>query len=275
MDAALDELGVDEEDAEFEIVGEAKLGLFGRLREEARVRARVRPTKPRPKEDHRDRRRRRAGASSGQRATEAEGAGAGREQSTTAATRTEGAVEERPMAGGEDVPAAPPPPQARSEGRQMDQEVPLAEQGDVARRFLEGMLEAFAAVGTVELRQVDEETVELAISGDQLGLLIGPRGTTLNAVQEVTRTVVQRQTGGRSGRILVDVEGYRQKRKAALQRFTREVAARVKETGIREALEPMLPADRKVVHDTVNEIDGVSTTSEGEEPRRRVIIERT
>ncbi len=155
----------------------------------------------------------------------------------------------------------------------MEHDVPLSDQAEVGRAFLDGLLGAFGATGTVEVRDVDEETVELAVQGDDLGLLIGPRGATLGALQEVTRTVVQRQTGGRNGRILVDVGGYREKRKVALARFTHEIAAQVKESGVRKAMEPMNAADRKVVHDTVNEIDGVSTTSEGEEPSRRVVIE--
>jgi spoIIIJ-associated protein len=102
--------------------------------------------------------------------------------------------------------------------------------------------------------------------------LIGPKGQTLSALQELTRTVVQRKLGARSGRLLVDVAEYRRTRRAALERFATEVAGKVKEAGVSTALEPMAPADRKVVHDTVNAIDGVSTTSEGEEPHRRVVI---
>lgn len=154
----------------------------------------------------------------------------------------------------------------------MEQDVPLLDQADVAREFLVGLLASFRSEGDVDVRQLDDDTVELAITGNDLGLLIGQAGATLTALQEVTRTVVQRQTGGRNGRIVVDVAGYRQKRKAALERFVRDVAAQVKESGVRKVLEPMHAADRKVVHDTVNTLDGVSTTSEGEEPRRRVVI---
>ena len=154
----------------------------------------------------------------------------------------------------------------------MDQDVPLAEQGEVAGRFLTGLLEAFGVDGQVDVRERDEETVELAVNGSDLGLLIGPKGSTLSALQDVTRTVVNRRTGARNGRVMVDVAGYRQKRKQALERFTTEVAAGVKESGAPRALEAMSPADRKVVHDTVNAIEGVSTTSEGEEPSRRVVI---
>ena len=172
----------------------------------------------------------------------------------------------------------------------MDQDVPLTEQadvasdflvgllgsfraqGEVAREFLDGLLAEFGASGAVGVNEIDEDTVEVAVTGDDLGLLIGPSGSTLTALQEITRTVVQRQTGGRNGRLLVDVGGYRQKRKEALAKFTESVAAQVRETGVSKALEPMHAADRKVVHDTVNTLEGVQTTSEGEEPRRRVVI---
>ncbi len=154
----------------------------------------------------------------------------------------------------------------------MDDDVPLSEQADVGREFLVGLLASFRATGDVSVRQLDEDTVELAITGPDLGLLIGPSGSTLTALQEVTRTVVQRQTGGRNGRLMVDVGGYRQKRKEALERFIEGVAAEVRATGVSKALEPMHAADRKVVHDKVNALEGVRTISEGEEPRRRVVI---
>jgi spoIIIJ-associated protein len=236
---------------------EPKTGLFGRLRSEARVRARVRPTRPRPKEDRRDKRRRQQRGGNGSRA------GGGGQQK---ATQRDGEprAEVRPK---QDKPRVADKGDAVS-----SEDVSLTEQGDVARQFLEGLLEQIGMSGSVAVREIDEDTVEVAVEGDDLGLLIGPRGNTLSALQEVTRTVVQRQTAGRNGRLLVDVAAYRQKRRVALERFTRQVADEVKASGQRKVLEPMHPADRKVVHDTANDIEGVSTTSEGEEPRRRVVI---
>jgi spoIIIJ-associated protein len=262
-DAALDQLGVDEADAEFEVLEEPKLGLFGRLRSEARVRARVRPNRPRPKEDRRDRRRRNRSATPSTPPPSPPPAPFAVPPAPRATTPNRSRAPE---------PVVPPAVDAKPEGVSMDQDVPLSEQADVARDFLVGLLDSFGAVGDVAVREVDEDTVELAISGSDLGLLIGPSGSTLTAIQEVTRTVVQRQTGGRNGRLLVDVGGYRQKRKEALARFTEGVAAQVRETGVAKSLEPMHAADRKVVHDTVNGLEGVQTTSEGEEPRRRVVI---
>lgn len=154
----------------------------------------------------------------------------------------------------------------------MSDEVPIAEQGELARAFVTGVLERFGDAATVDVRMVDDETVEVAVTGHDLGLLIGPKGATLSALQELTRTVVQRQSGARSGRVVVDVAGYRQRRREALDRFTRQVADEVLSTGTERALEPMSPADRKAVHDSANTIPGVRTASEGEEPRRRVVI---
>lgn len=142
----------------------------------------------------------------------------------------------------------------------------------VAEEFLAGLLDVFGADYELEPRTLEDDLVEIAVSGDGLGFLIGPRGQTLLAVQELTRTVVQRRARKPGGRILVDIAGYRQARREALTRFTEEVAQQVVATGVPRVLEPMPPADRKVVHDAANVLGGVTTTSEGEEPRRRVVI---
>jgi spoIIIJ-associated protein len=124
----------------------------------------------------------------------------------------------------------------------------------------------------VETRLLDEDTVEIAAMGEELGLLVGPRGSTLSALQDLTRAVVQRQCPSRTDRILVDVAGYREKRSAALKRFSIQIAEEVIASGQEKALEAMSPADRKSVHDAVNEIDGVVTRSEGEDPNRHIVI---
>ncbi|MGH9110232.1 MAG: RNA-binding cell elongation regulator Jag/EloR [Acidimicrobiales bacterium] len=148
----------------------------------------------------------------------------------------------------------------------------LQEQAEVAREFLEGLIEQYGMAATIEVRELDEETVELAASGDGLGMLVGPKGAALAALQDVTRAVVQRQFPTRTDRILVDVAGYRERRVSALRRFSQQIASEVVATGEQRALEAMSPADRKVVHDTVVEIDGASSRSEGEDPSRYVVI---
>jgi spoIIIJ-associated protein len=151
-------------------------------------------------------------------------------------------------------------------------EASVQEQAEAAEAFLSGLVEAFGLSADVTSEEVDE-AVEVKIEGDDLGLLIGPKGRTLLALQELTKTVVQRQQGGGlSTRIRVDVGGYWERRSAALARFTEQAAEAVLDSGRAQSLEPMHARDRKVVHDTVNDIDGVVTRSEGEDPRRWVVI---
>jgi spoIIIJ-associated protein len=155
----------------------------------------------------------------------------------------------------------------------MEESLTLEQQGTAATEFVAGLVREFGLEADVNFVELDEDTVQVAAVGDDLGLLVGPRGATLSAVQDLTRTFVQRQSEVRTDRILVDVGGYREKRSAALRRFTEGIVGEVKSSGEERALEPMSPADRKVVHDTVNEIDGVETRSDGTEPSRYVVIQ--
>ena len=291
-DTALDQLGVDEQDAEFEIVDEPRTGLFGRTRGEARVRARVRPTQPRPKVERRDRKGRnggRAGKSGGGRSREATGP----------KTRSGGGGRAAASASGDDVaadapaekgPAKAPKPGGQRGGRGRERsgrpesfdndeekiemsDTELVAQGEIVRGFLLDLLDAFGLDGEVAATPAEEGAVELDVTGEDLGLLIGPKGQTLQAIQELSRSVLQRQQPGEThARIRVDVGGYRQRRREALARFVQGIAEEVKSSGVQQALEPMSPPDRKVVHDTVNDLDGVHTMSEGEDARRRVVI---
>lgn len=287
LDAALDQLGVDEQDAEFEVIEEPKVGLFGRVRGEARIRARVRPTRPRPKDDRRDRRRRAGGETKSDRdaaavATTHADAPAEDDGSAGHAAADEGDADGEPLdTRGDTRDKSRPNGRARERGRgprgeddvsETGVDVPMEEQGAVAVAFLEGLLREFGTEAEVSASVLDDESFEVAITGNDLGLFIGPKGSMMSALQDLTRTVVQRKTSARTGRLLLDVAGYRQKRKEALERFARSAAEKVVVTGARVVLEPMNPADRKIVHDTVNGIAGVVTTSQGEDPRRRVVL---
>jgi spoIIIJ-associated protein len=318
LDAALDELGVDEDDVEYEVLEEAKAGLFGRLGgNPARVRARVKPVS-REKPGERQRRNRRSGSRSGngsgvrggrrQGSTSADRggaaqagaappaaaggggvAGAGSAGATTSTRRrrrggrgrggsgeTNGAATPADSNGGSRADTTEPPRAAR-EGtpmETMDPDISIEEQADLAEGFTRGLVDAFDLGATVTVT-IDDETILVSVDGADIGLLVGPKGATLSAIEELVRTVVQRQTDGHGARINVDVGGYRAKRREALEAFTRALVDKVLESGRAQALEPMSSADRKIVHDTAAEIDGVSTESEGEDPRRRVIIRPT
>ena len=260
--AALEMLGVDVDDAEFEIIEEPKPGLFGRTRGEARVRARVRPTQVRPKTERRDRRRREGGRENNRENGEKRSGGNGNGRSQ----------------GGERKPRpdreARPPRESRAprEERPKGDPVDPAVVGAQAVSFLEALTSAFGLSGKVVLVREDEE-MEVQINGDDLGLLVGPKGNTLLALQDLTRVVAQRRLGDHDTRLRVDVAGYRERRRDALSRFAKKVASDVIETGQSRVLEPMASADRKVVHDTLAEIDGVTTRSRGEDPYRQIVVE--
>jgi spoIIIJ-associated protein len=142
-----------------------------------------------------------------------------------------------------------------------------------AEAFLHGLIDAFGVEGSIATVVNDDESREVRVTGSDLGLLVGPKGGTLEAVQELTRLASRRDTPGRSElRLRVDVGGYRERRRDALARFARKIAEDVVSSGVPKVLEPMTSPDRKIVHDALTDVDGVGTLSEGEEPRRRVVI---
>lgn len=265
--AALEMLGVDVDDAEFDIVEEPKPGLFGRTRGEARVRARVRPTQVRPKTERRDRRR--GGRSENGRggdkpAGEKKSGGNGRSSGNG-----NGGERKPRQARPEREPR--PPRESRDDAPKGDPVDP-AVVGAQAVSFLEGVTRAFGLSANVVLIREDDE-MEVQVNGDDLGLLVGPKGNTLLALQDLTRVVAQRRLGDHDTRLRVDVAGYRERRRDALSRFAKKVADDVIETGKPRVLEPMASADRKVVHDTLADIDGVTTRSRGEDPYRQIVVE--
>jgi spoIIIJ-associated protein len=151
--------------------------------------------------------------------------------------------------------------------------VPVADQAAHAATFAGELVRTMGFPASVETAIDDDgDDIDVRIVGENLGVLVGPRGVTLQALEEVVRAAVQRYAGGHSARVHVDVGGYRERRRDALAQFARQVAEEVISQGNSRALEPMSAADRKVVHDAVADVAGVATSSEGEEPRRRVVI---
>jgi spoIIIJ-associated protein len=320
-EAALDQLGVAEADAEFVVVTEPRSGLFGLLRGEARVRARVVPKAPRPKRGRGAKNPRAESKSKGASKEKADGY-SDRTKSRSAKNRApdgdepqRGSGKAKRQSGERSSPKAGSKNRAKSDesteetskessngrrsrsansdgvdraegntnrpggsGRRregadtMQESAPIEVQASEAKSFVEGLVREMGLAGTVSSQVLDESTAEIKVEGDGLGLLVGRGGTTIAAVQELSRAAVQRATGGRVDRILIDVAGYRAKRAEALQKFAQQVAQEVITSGTERRLEPMASPDRKVVHDAVTEIAGVGTRSEGEDPRRYVVI---
>lgn len=146
----------------------------------------------------------------------------------------------------------------------------LVQEGDIAADYLERLLDIVDYDGDIDL-DVEGDRAVVAVVGGELNKLVGPSGGTLEALQELTRLAVQQRTGARS-RLMLDVGGYRAERRDALGELARTACQRVLDSGESEVLDPMNPFERKVVHDTVAAVDGVSSESEGEEPERRVVI---
>ena len=151
----------------------------------------------------------------------------------------------------------------------------LEDQGEIAAEFVEGLLSRMGLTTGVE-PELQEGTMYVNVLGtgpddEDMGLLIGRHGQTLEALQELTRVVVGHRTGLRS-RVIVDVEDYKKRQRSRLASKAREIAKRVARTGREEELEPMNPYERKVVHDAVTGVTGVESSSRGEEPERRVVI---
>ncbi len=144
------------------------------------------------------------------------------------------------------------------------------EQARVVREFLEGLLDAFGLEGEVTTR-VEEDIIYADVRGPETEALIGPKGSVLQSIHELGRTVVQRKTQ-EAARIRLDIAGYAERRREALKIYAQRLADQVQDEGGEIMLEPMNAAERKIIHDTIAEIDGIRTYSEGEEPRRSVII---
>jgi spoIIIJ-associated protein len=277
LDAALDELGVDDDEVEYEVVEEPKSGLFGKR--DARIRARVKPVS---REKPGDRRRRGARREGGRRDS-----GGGVAVAANRDGESDGGTGERPRrrsrggrgrrggGGGQGRGRGSEGQRESTKGNStVDEdiiEVPLEEQAAAAEEFTRGIVEPFELGATVKAK-IEDEGVLVDVTGGELGLLVGPKGATLQAIEELVRTAVQRHTEGHGARINVDVAGYRAKRREALARFAADLGEKVKESGKEQALEPMNASDRKVVHDAIAELEGVTTISEGEEPRRRVVL---
>lgn len=146
----------------------------------------------------------------------------------------------------------------------------LVREGDAAADYLEQLLDIVDYDGDIDL-DVENDRAVVAIVGSDLSALVGPDGSTLDALQELTRLAVQQATGVRS-RLMLDISGHRQNRRKQLAVLAERAAQTVVDTREAVRLAPMNPFERKVVHDSISGFDGVRSESEGDEPNRRVVV---
>ena len=145
----------------------------------------------------------------------------------------------------------------------------LEQEGEIAADYLEELLEITDLDGDLDM-DVEGDRATVSIVGANLPMLVGDTGEVLEALQELTRLAVYRETGERS-RLMLDVSGHRADRRTALEEQAAKIVAEVQESGEQASLEPMTPFERKVVHDVVAAA-GLKSESEGSEPRRYVVV---
>ena len=264
VEVAMGELDVQSrDDVEVKIVQEPKPGFLGMGGREAIVRVTKAPKKRR-------RRRSRGRNANSEGRANGSGTGSNKQQSQN-------------RSGGKQSQSRPPDKrrqekkvsQQQDDNRSKDrddrpEQAPIEEQAKVAAAFIQGLLDAFGLEGTVETR-IDDDVLYLDVQGEQTEALVGQKGSVMQSVLELTRTVVQRKTYG-APRMRIDIAGYAERRRAALNIYATKLATQVVEDESEIMLEPMNAADRKVVHDAVAEIDNVRSFSEGEDPRRAVVL---
>lgn len=258
--AALNELGVDRDQVDVEVVSEGRRGLFGSSRR-AHVRVTVRDAATN-------------GDAPEQTTSDTDDA-APQAAATPAEVDEDAAAElDSEEVDVEEVDARDTQDADTDEAGYADDDetrvAQLNEEADLAADFVEGLLDILELPGDIEI-EVDESQAFVNVVEVGSGLLIGRRGATLDALQELVRAATQRQVERRS-HVRVDIEGYRYRQLEKLKDRCRDGIAQVRETGEPFRLEPMDAYERKVMHDLVARTGGVSSSSEGVEPRRRVVI---
>ena len=151
----------------------------------------------------------------------------------------------------------------------MSRQERLENEGDIAADYLEELLDIADLDGDLDM-DVEGDRASVSIVGADLSQLVGRDGEVLDALQELTRLAVYRETGERS-RLMLDISGFRAQKREQLVELAAATVARVKETGEPVSLKPMSPFERKVVHDAVADA-GLTSESEGVEPRRYVVV---
>jgi spoIIIJ-associated protein len=175
-----------------------------------------------------------------------------------ATVEPEAASQDAPEHAPEDAPEAP-----TDRARQLETE------GEIAADYLEALLDIADLDGDIDM-DVENDRATVSLVGGDLSVLVGSEGQVLDALQELTRLAVLRESGERS-RLMLDVDGFRAARRATLAELGRRAAEQVRADGEPVRLEPMTPFERKVVHDAVA-AEGLRSESEGEEPRRYVVV---
>ena len=254
---ALEQLGLDRDDVSVEILERAKSGFLGLGSSPAKVRVSYGPEEIEKVEISKA-----AEKPVEKKAEKVEKT----EKPKTAEKKSEKKPEKKTPKKDKPVKeTAPAPVPALDLGEEVDDE-----KAQAIRKFLSGLLEQMDSAAAVKVYMAEKGRYKVILEGDHLGALIGRRGETLDAIQQLTSYAVNR-TGGRV-RVQLDAEGYREKREQSLQHLAHKVAAKVVKYRRSVTLEPMNAYERHVIHTALQEVAGVTTYSTGIDPNRRVIV---
>jgi spoIIIJ-associated protein len=269
IEAAMKELGAsDRQDVDIEVMQEPEKGFLGFGGQDAIVKVKLKP-----KDDGRKRRRRRKkgggdgkndGRDQGRRPSNDRGQGS--QSSPKQSGDRQSGGRNRNQGGGGQKPGSDRKPRQREEKPDVD----IEEQAPVVEEFLTGLVSAFGLEGAVSVR-VDDEVIIADVTGPQTEAMVGPRGSTIEAIHELSKTVLQRQTQS-SARLRLDIAGYGERRRQALAIYANQLIDQLLEDGGEVTLEPMSAGDRKVIHDAAAERTGVRSYSEGQSPQRYVVL---
>lgn len=273
VEAAIAELGLESADqAEIEVIQEGKAGFLGVGARSAIVKVARKPRK----RNRRNRRGSKGSSNAGQQKKTQEKQSSGRGSGSKNGKGSRQPNKKKPAENkknGSSKERRAMDSKATAEPKKDKPETSIEDQAKVAEDFLSGLLTSFGLEGEIQTR-IEDEVLYLDVVGEQTEALVGPKGSTMYAVLELTRTTVQRHTFG-APRMRIDIAGYGARRREALTIYTTKLVEQIKESGGEIMLEPMNAADRKVIHDAATAFEGVKTYSEGEDPRRAVVIAST
>ena len=257
VEAAMLELGIeDREDVSVKVLSEPVKGFLGIGGEDAVVLVSKVKAQGRRSGKRRNQRKQKSGGAS-------KADNGGRSSSTQSRNRT--------SKGSQGPPKQNKKPQRKEKKVSDDRpELSAEEQAKIAKEFLEGLVQAYGLEGSVTT-SLDEDVIIADVEGEQTEALVGVRGSVRSAIHELTRTVIQRYTQD-ANRLRLDIAGYAERRRQALAIYAEQLIEQLKSEGGEIMLEPMSPADRKVIHDVAAQNPGVGSYSEGEAPRRYVVL---
>lgn len=259
VEAAMQELGVEHRDeVDVQVMTEPVKGFLGMGGQDAVVRVKRQPAKR-----TRNRRRKNDRGSKPSGNKNAQNRQQTRSDGGKNGGKRQAGKSQKPRSGGK---------QKRTESKVSDDRptLPAEEQAKLAREFLEGLVEAYGLEGSVSTK-IEDDVIIADVEGDQTEAMVGVRGNVRSAIHELTRTVLQRYSQDTS-RLRLDIAGYAERRRKALSIYAEQLIEQLHEEGGEIMLEPMSPADRKVIHDVAGEHEGVTSYSEGEAPRRYVVL---